>query len=76
MSNLLIKIKHMRSSFEQPTSAVENAREQIKLLLEEYTQLCQTGARTDAARGRMDAINNEMIPHFATLDAANEKLVN
>ena len=76
MSNLLIKIKHIRNSFEQPTSAVENARKQIKLLVEEYTQLCQTGARTDAARERMDAINNEMIPHFATPDAANEKLVN
>lgn len=66
----------MRSSFEQPMSPVENARKQIKLLVEEYTQLCQAGARTDTARERMDAINNEMIPHFATLDAANEKLVN
>ena len=54
---------------------VDNAREQIILLVEEYTRLCKV-LQTDAIRERMNDINNEMIPHFATLDAADEKLVN
>ncbi len=54
--------------------SVDNAREQIMLLVEEYTRLCKV-LQTDSVRQRMNDINNEMIPHFAILDAANEKLV-
>jgi hypothetical protein len=64
----------MENPVEQSISAVENARHQIKLLAVEYNQL-YTERQTEPIRERLDAINNEMIPHFATLDAANEKLV-
>jgi hypothetical protein len=64
----------MKNQSEQPLSPIDNAREQIILLVEEYTQLCKM-IQTNATRERMDAINNEMIPHYATLNAANEKLV-
>jgi hypothetical protein len=55
-------------------SAVENARQQIMLLVVEYKQL-YTELQTDPIHELLDAINNEMRPHFATLDATNEKLV-
>ena len=64
----------MGNPVEQCLSHIDNAREQIKLLAEEYKRLCFV-THTDAVRQRMNEINNEMRPHFATLDAANEKLV-
>ena len=67
---LLITTKSLGNPVEQPMSAVENAREQIKLLVEEYKRLCFV-THTDAVQQCMNDINNEMIPHFATLDAAN-----
>jgi hypothetical protein len=52
--------------------SVDNARKQIILLVEEYTRLCKV-LQTDSVRQRMNDINNEMIPHLAILDPANEK---
>jgi hypothetical protein len=54
--------------------SVDNARKQIMLLVEEYTRLCKV-LQTDSVRQRMNDINNDMIPHLAILDAANEQLV-
>lgn len=50
MFYLLLSItKSMRNQSEQPLSPIDNTREQIILLVEEYTQLCKR-IQTNATR--------------------------